>query len=919
MSAGADSIPVKTLKRLTHAVYYWRLWFVYPQLVLCAICIWYTLTHLEFDMSRNNLVGSEKKYHQIYLKFKKDFNVRDDFVVVVESEDAGKNRQFVERLGAKLEKEKALFTDVFYKGDLKMLGPKALLFLDEPTLDELYKTLKEYRPFIVNFAQANSLNALFTLVNRQFRGASREQNAQTESMIKAIPALQRVIDEAADSLRRFGTPPSPGITALFGGGDQAEQEQYITFAKGRIYLVNARTVREDQGTEGVERLRELVRETYEEVPGVNVGLTGEPVLEYDEMVQSQRDSTVATIVSLVVCAVLFIVSYSETGRPLKATAALLIGLGYTLGFTTLTVGHLNILTVTFLPILIGLAIDFGVHLITRYEEELRRGESSRVAIERALVNTGMGIFTGCLTTAGAFFAMSFTDFKGIQEMGIITGGGMLMSLIPMMTFLPALILRGRQNKMDQEEHSRPSRRERFERLWLDRPVAVVTLVVVGTLLALIPMRRVYFDYNLLHMQSSGLPAVEFEHKLIDSASKSVLYAAVVARSKEEALQLETALTNLPTVASVDTMAKYLVGDQTRKLQRIAEIKKEVAPIDFAPPDPEPVNVPELSRTLWSLYGYLGLAIQEVQKENQPDLEKSLRSLQNSISDFRHEMLTGDRRQVAQKLGAYQRALFQDLQETFRAIRTQDDSSALTEEGLPPNLRARFIGRDGLHLLQVYPKHDVWQRKEQEAFVREVRSVAPDATGTPIQLLEYTTLLKNSYIQAAYYSLAAIVVLVFFHFRRVSSVLLALIPVAIGTLWTVGLMGIIGVPFNPANIMTLPLVVGIGVTNGIHILNRFAEEQNPSILARSTGKAVIVSALTTIAGFGSLIPAKHQGIQSLGIVMSIGVAMCMVAAVTFLPAVLTLMIRAGWIKKKPSDDNAQSTLGREEPRLKPQSS
>src|SRR6185295_18200253 len=131
------------------------------------------------------------------------------------------------------------------------------------------------------------------------------------------------------------------------------------------------------------------------------------------------------------------------------------------------------------------------------------------------------------------------------------------------------------------------------------------------------------------------------------------------------------------------------------------------------------------------------------------------------------------------------------------------------------------------------------------------------------------------------------------------VVLALLPVAIGTIWMVGLMGVAGVPFNPANIMTLPLVVGIGVTNGIHILNRFAEEQNPGILAKSTGKAVFVSGLTTIAGFGSLILGKHQGIQSLGYVMSVGVAACMIAGLTFLPSVLNLMTRFGWKIKKPS--------------------
>lgn len=910
------SIAAKILTRLAHSVYYWRRWFIYPQIILFGLSIWYTIENLGFTTSRSDLVGSDKKYHQIYLRYKTNFNVRDDLVAVVESENAEKNRQFVERLGAKLEKETNLFSGVFYKGDLKMLGPKALLFVDEPTLVEMHRALSQYRPFITNFARATNLNSLFQRVNNQFRAAGQQRQTATNnaaaSLIDAIPALQRIIDQAAASLRRLGTPPSPGITALFGAGEKAESEQYITFDNGRIYLVNTRTVREDQMNEGVERLRELVRQTLMEVPGINAGITGESVLEYDEMKQSQADSTVATVISLIACALLFVVSYRETGRPLKATAALSVGLGYTMAFTTATIGHLNILTVTFLPILIGLAIDFGVHLITRYEEELRRGQTQFVAIERAMVNTGMGIFTGCLTTAGAFFAMGLTDFRGIQEMGIITGGGMVVSLVPMMTLLPALILRGRQNTLDLEHHPHRSVRARIERLWLERPIIVIITVSILSLLCVIPAQRVYFDYNLLHMQSQGLPAVALEHKLINSASKSVLYAAVIAQDRAEAIELEARLTNLPTVATVDSMAKYVGGDQSRKLALVQKIKDEVRNIRFSPGGDGTVNINELSRTLWSLHGYLGLALEALESENQPELSAKLRALRNSIESFRREMLTADPRQASRKLGAFEQSLFADLEETFRAIRTQDNSSPLTEAGLPPTLRSRFIGNDGAHLLQVYPRGDVWERDDQEAFVREVRTVAPQATGTPVQLYEYTTLLKNSYIEAAHYSLAAIIVLVFMHFRKLNAVLLTLLPVGLGSLWTLGLMGLLDVPFNPANIMTLPLVVGIGVTNGIHILNRYAEEQNPSILARSTGKAVIVSALTTIAGFGSLIMAKHQGIRTLGVVMSLGVAMCMIAAITFLPAVLTLVGRAQK-RKRPSDNNAQSPLGREEPR------
>jgi predicted RND superfamily exporter protein len=238
---------------------------------------------------------------------------------------------------------------------------------------------------------------------------------------------------------------------------------------------------------------------------------------------------------------------------------------------------------------------------------------------------------------------------------------------------------------------------------------------------------------------------------------------------------------------------------------------------------------------------------------------------------------------------------------------------LSVADLPPSLHDRFIGVTGKYLLMVYPKGDIWNREVQRVFIDQVGKVYANVTGTPVQLYHYTALLKDSYQQAAWYSLGAIAILVFIHFRSVACVVLALVPVAIGSLWLGGLMGGLGVPLNPANIMTLPLVIGIGVTNGIHILNRFAEEQTPSILARSTGKAVLVSGLTSMAGFGSLILARHRGIHSLGCVMTAGLATCMIAGLTFLPAMLNLLMRPRVPTEQPSADNALSTLGREEPR------
>jgi hopanoid biosynthesis associated RND transporter like protein HpnN len=912
---GSTSLLDRCLGALADLALRYRRPVVLTHVALTVASILITVFGLEFRVDRSGLVGEDKHYHQNFLRLKAEFPLQDDLVVVVESEDPEKNRQFVERLGAKLEQETNLLCNVFWKGDLRMLGSKALLFVPESDLRELRQTLGEFRPFLTQFSQATNLVSLFELVNTRIRTASRDTNAENEALLQAFPALQGIIEQATAALPRPGMPPSPGVEALFGAGSEAQQSSYITFANGTIYLITANPLNEQVKAEAVGRMRALLQATQLEVTGVNAGLTGEPVLELDEMVQSQKDSIVASLVSLVLCGLIFVYGYRETGRPLKAMLCLLVGVAYTLAFATLAVGHLNILTVTFVPILIGLAIDFGVHLISRYEEELRHGASQEDSIRRALVRAGRGIVSGALTTALAFLAMGFTDFKGIQEMGLICGGGLVICLAPMLTLLPVLLLRGRQNLLDHELSLHPDHRARLERLWLRRPVLVSVLVGVASVWAAVESRQVRFDYNLLHMQSAGLPAVVCEQKLIQSTDKSVIFGAVLADSAEEARQLEEQLLKLPSVASIDSMSQYLIQDPRPKIELIREIKTELQDLQFQAPDTNRVNVPELTRTLYALQGYLGLALGEIPPEA-ASLSNSISSLRASIFDLRKEALAGDaarREVVAEKLAQYQAALLEDVGATFEALRSQDDREGMRVQDLPEALRQRFVGVTGKHLLQVYPRKDIWQRDYQEEFVSQLRTVDPEVTGTPVQLYEYTSLLVDSYVEAAWYALAAISITVLIHFRSLLSLVLALVPVGVGFLWLCGVMGLTGIPFNPANIMTLPLIIGVGVANGINILNRFAEEHDPSILGKSTGKAVLVSNLTTIAGFGSLVLGLHQGIRSLGYVMSIGMGACMIVSLTFLPALLKLLGRRAGIKNKPSVGTTHSTLGQEEPR------
>ncbi|MCC6231449.1 MAG: MMPL family transporter [Verrucomicrobiales bacterium] len=887
-----DSLTLRALRRVADAVLHHPRWFFWPQIALAVVCVFYTVRSLEFSTSRNALVSDQLHYHRIFLEFRKEFSAEDDIVVIVESETPEKNRQFIERLGARVAVETNLFTDIFFRGDLPMLGSKALQFLEPSQLTELQRTLRDYRPFLDRIATTTNLGSLFQLVNRQFRSAQRASESEQESLVGALPALERIVRQATDSIHRPGTPPSPGVNALFGGGPEAERKVYLTYLNGRMFLLSLRPLSREVTGDAIVRLRELMQLTRLEVPGVNADITGGSILEREEMLQSQRDTLLATVVSLILVALIFIFGYQETGRPLKAMFCLVIGLCYSMGYTTAVVGRLNILTITFAPMLVGMAVDFGVHLITRYEEELRLGLSRQLALRKAMVNTGEGIFTGALTTAGAFFAMAFTDFAGVSEMGIITGGGLLVSLVPMMTMLPVMLLKGRQNQLDRgHPEPRISLRERFELTLLRRAGTVLILSFAFTALCATQFKHVYFDYDLRNLQSKDLPAVEYEKKLMNSTPRSVLFGAVVASNAAHAVALQNRLTNLSSVADVDSIARLLAADPTPKLKSIAGIAADLAPLRLPDPPEAPPNIPDLSQTLWSLQGYLGQAIESVHQEpSQRELEGQLRTLRAALGEFRSVMNAGDRSRATRKLAAFETALFEDLRDTFETLKTQDYSAPLRVEDLPGPIRNRFVGNTGKLLLQVYPNVDVWIRTNQAKFVGELRQVVPDVTGDPVQLYEYTNLLKVSYEEAGWYALAAMAVLVLIQFRSLLAVLLALVPVAFAGAWLLGFMGWFGVPFNPANIMTLPLVVGIGVTYGVHILTRFAEEQDPAILAKSTGKAVLVSGLTTVAGFGSLILAKHQGIVSLGFVMSVGVSTAMLAGLITLPALLVVSRR-----------------------------
>jgi len=244
-----------------------------------------------------------------------------------------------------------------------------------------------------------------------------------------------------------------------------------------------------------------------------------------------------------------------------------------------------------------------------------------------------------------------------------------------------------------------------------------------------------------------------------------------------------------------------------------------------------------------------------------------------------------------RLSAYQHRMAGDLLSRLHTLRIMANPEPPQLTDLPQGLVERFVGKDGKKfLLQIYSKGDIWDMEAMEKFVGDVRSVDPRVTGNPLQTYEASRQMQQSYVQAAWYALAAILLVLFLDFRSLRYTLLAMLPVGLGMLQLFGILGILDVALNPANMIVLPLILGIGIDDGVHVVHDFRRRNGPYRMSASTASAVLITSLTTMVGFGSLMIASHRGLQSLGRVLTIGVSCCLFTSLVMLPALLAWLSR-----------------------------
>ncbi|MFN0053352.1 MAG: MMPL family transporter [Planctomycetales bacterium] len=857
-------------------------------LASASLAVWYTSEHLQFKISRADLIDPQTSYHQRWLNYTREFgDVSEDMVVVVEGPSARTIQQAVDDLGVRLEQEPEHFRNVLYKVDLSRLKSKALQFSSPEQLQMILRQLDEFSPLLRHF-ELLSLKGFF----RELRYAlARSQGLPPEQAARMTePLLQQTI-LLVSSLDRFSrdqtTYESPWLGLASGdiGRLDAEfRDRYLMNDQETMGFVQVQSANPAADFNGaapaIDRLRELMGEVERRHTGVRLGLTGIPVLESDEMRDSQTAMTRASILSFVGVAILLVLGLRGVRYPVLAIVMLAVGMAWSFGLTTWMVGHLNILSVSFAAMLIGLGIDFAIVFLERYIELRHNGLSLQEAILGTAESIGPGTVTAAVTTSAAFFVAVLTDFAGVAELGLIAGGGILLCMASAFLVLPALLALADRNRGPAMIAS-PFEGNWFRRMVSRHPALIGTLTSLA--IAAIGMHgfKVRYDYNLLHLQADGLDSVETQKRIFDQSDRSLLFAVSLAENPRQVAELKKKFEALPTVHHVEELAAMLPRHDTQETQLLVQaVNAELSQLPARPPAPRNVGPKSIGEELERL---------ESELEGAPSpLAAVARGTIDQFLDRLHALGEESEQGQARLLREYQARLAADLLLRLKGLEGISDVAPVSPDDLTPSLVNRFLSPQGKWLLQVYPASPIWDIGPLEKFITDVRSVDPEATGTPLQTFEASRAIKQSYERAGLYALAAVVLLLLFDFQHVGHCLLALLPPAVGAAAMFGIMGYCGVSLNPANMIVLPLIIGIGVDGGVHVVHDYRSQNRRYAISGSVFSAILLNSTTTMVGFGSMLIAHHRGLYSLGLVLTIGVGSCLTVALILLPAILTMV-------------------------------
>ncbi|MFM8330624.1 MAG: MMPL family transporter [Candidatus Methylumidiphilus sp.] len=876
MSRNTDSLTVK-------AIHWWeanvlnRPWSLLLLFVLATGWVgYYTMENLPVNTNTADMISIKLPFQQNRIKLETAFPQDvSTILLLVESDSPEQTGAVVKRLSAELRRQKDFVKSVYVPDEGDFFARNGLLYLSLKELESLSTQLANAQPFIGKLSEDNSLRGLFEVLGQAVK-ASADDDLDMD-----LNPVFRKISEALEAVS-LGQPYQLSWQQLM-----MDKQIGLGITKRFVQLTpvldfNALLPAE----KSIAAIKAAIAQaTAGELSKVEVRMTGEVVLEHEEMDTLADSMQIAGYASMfLVCATLWF-AYRSFRLMFATFFSLSLGLVLSLGFATAAIGHLNLISIAFAVLFIGMGDAYSSHFCLRYRELVMRGESQRDALRDTLTSTGASLILCTFTAAIGLYAFIPTNYVGVSELGVIAGTSMFIALLTTFTVLPALMkimpLRLPRNFQPKTRKSPlimsnwPLRHARAIR-WATALLALGALALVT---------QVSVDFNPINLRDQNTESVQTYKYLLQYKDTSPMTLSALAQSQQEALAKKVGFERLPDVEKAMTLLDFVPDQQDAKLAVIEELGLVLGSqfAQFPQPDSTGATLEAVEKLLATLQEQIAKG-----EGGNADLLELAEHLETFL-DYLDSVPEEDQQPILDKL---QHALLSALPTTMAKLSASLQAETITLDNLPKDIQERWLGGNGLYRVQVSPKKDLNDLENLREFIQEAQTVDPNVTDLPVTYLESMNEVVRAFQQAFSIALLAITVLLLVIQRNIKDTLLVLLPLLLASLFTAAATVICNVPFNFANIIALPLLFGLGVDSGIHMAHRlhYLDPDEENLLGGSEAQGVFYGALTTIFSFSSLAFTAHKGTASMGILLSVGLLMTLICALIVLPAFSTYHLR-----------------------------
>ncbi len=823
------------------------------------------------------MLSERLEYLKVHRHFKREFpHSYNQIVILIEGITPDISVDARDRLASALRAKKRLFKWVYLPGDDKFFRENGLLFLDTKDLERLSDNLAKAQPILSRLLEETNLTGLFSTLIL----ALNEKKKGTEIPIENV---LRELNHSFSELNHGRFYEMSWMSLMSEGVGNLPKRQIIICQPS----VNYKTIL--PGKSAISTIRDMARElNLTPSRGVRILLTGDIPMQYDELKSVTKGAKMAGILSLVMVSAVLLTGLGSFRLVLATLSPLVAGLVWTAWFASITIGHLNMISVAFAVLFIGLGVDYAIHLSLRYRELIKQGNESKDALLMACQDVGPSLVLCALTTSVGFYSFMPTDFSGVAELGLISGTGMFIALFANLTILPAVVaifpLSARHKRIyyvTSESHHLllrivgiPYRHGSFIRVF----------TIISTFFCLFLLPRVHFDSNPIHLRDPDAESIIAFKKLLEEPHGSPWSVEALVKTRKEAVKKKAAFESLPLVKHVLWIGSFIPKDQDEKLGIIEDLEMLLGPILY-----EDVKIKrgEWKKEFDSLIKFKDALYKSKDLFNKKEEKELVSSLIQNINYFIGPLKEKDEKFVKPEISRLRDTLLGSFPSRIRYLKDSLKAGEIKEEGLPQNLRSQWIGKDGSYRLQVVPKKNPENDQELMAFVDATRKIDKKVTGYPVLVIEGGRAVVKAFKQAFLYSLFAILFLLLILMPRWTDAVIILYSLFLAGLFSAAFMVFFHIPLNFANIIALPLIMGIGVDNGIHIVHRHrrALESPSSLLQTSTARGIFFSTLTTICSFGNLAVSPHVGMASMGKLLTIGITMALLTSMFMIPAFL----------------------------------